>query len=200
MQIADLVFLLTLIAMLATVVRVLWRLVRKGRASAARALLQGAAIAGCYAVALLAASAIQPGRTVPLGENECFDDWCIAATAVRLGDPRTLAPTEMRVIVHLRVSNRGRGRAQAEPDALVYLRDQRGRRLDPVAAAGPGPSIGDTVPAGESREVEVAFDVPGDFVVEGLVKTRRFNVPQIVLIGNPSSLFHRPTLHTLGPL
>lgn len=193
MQFADLVFVIALCAIVASIGRVLWRLVRGPRASAVGPFLQGAAIAGCYGAALLGASAIQPGRTVPLGVDECFDDWCIAVTAVRAP-----IPTATRLTVMLRVSNRGRGRAQAEPDARVYLRDLRGRRLDPVEEASVERSIGDTVPAGESREVEVTFDVPTDFEVAGLVKTRRFNFPQIVLIGDPSSLFHRPTVHDLG--
>lgn len=172
----------------------------KLRAAAARPLLQGVFVVVGYGIALVTASVSQAGRVIPLAQDECFDDWCIAAVDARVTNPGTAASTDRRLAVTVRISNHGRGRAQAEPDAVVYLRDGQGRRLDPVAASSTAPSIGDRVPAGESREIAVAFDVPQGFAVDGLVKVRRSNFSGVVLIGGPSSLFHKPTLHALGML
>lgn len=62
------------------------------------------------------------------------------------------------MVVTLRVSNRGRGRSQAEPDAYVYLRDDEGREIQASTAPATGASLGESVPAGDSRLVQVVFD------------------------------------------
>ena len=68
-----------------------------------------------------------PGKHVPIGESQCFDEWCIAVVGVEkpaaIGGVR---PNGVFWIVNARVSNRGRGRRQRETGAFVYLVDRDG--------------------------------------------------------------------------
>jgi len=191
MHLTDLLFLVAMLATLVAFIRTLWRLVRGDRAAARRTATWWAVGAAAYFAVLLVVSMIQPGRVVPLGDDECFDDWCIALTAAQ--------PRDARLVVTLRVSNRGRGRAQAEPDAYVYLRDDAGHDIQQAAIAAPtaAPLLGDRVPAGKAQLVEAMFDVPRDAHALSLVKARRARFPGNVIIGDPGSLLHRPTVHSL---
>jgi len=205
MQITDLVFLVAMLATLVTVIRAIWRLIRGPRRSALRILQHWALGAVAYAVLLIGASLTQGRRTVAVNEDECFDDWCIAVvSAERQADPVADQAASVRTTVTLRISNRGRGRPQAEPDAYVYLLDDRGRE---IRAATPGAAmggmdteIGGVVPAGESRVVTVAFDVPREAVAPVLVKARPGWFPSFFIIGDPVSLLHGPTVHALPPV
>ncbi|MBL0170434.1 MAG: hypothetical protein IPP90_06800 [Gemmatimonadaceae bacterium] len=186
----DVAFLIALLTTLVVAIRVAWHLVRGQRASTLRLGRRWGLGAACYIVVLLAVSLFQPGRTLSPGENECFDDWCIAVDE----SARTVPE---RITVEVRLSNRGRGRPQAEPDAYVYLMADGGHVVQ-AKSIEHRDSIGGVVPAGESRTVRVMFDVPPQLVVRGLVKARRSRFPASFIIGDPSSWLHRPTIHTLA--
>jgi hypothetical protein len=192
MHVTDLLFLAAMLATVAAVILAFWRLVSGSRDAARRTAIWWASGAAVYLAVLLVVSLVQPGRVVPLGSDECFDDWCIAVTAAERN--------EARMVVTMRVSNRGRGRAQAEPDAYVYLLDTDGREIHPSSTASPesAASLDDRIPAGQSRTLQVTFDVPGGARSLSLVKARRTRFPGNVIIGDPASLLHRPTVHALG--
>jgi len=194
MHLADLVLLVALLASSVVVVRVAWYSVRGPRNLARRIARDWAIGVVCYAIVLLAVSLVQPGRSIPLGEDECFDDWCIAVVQMEPSD--SVDGIHRPIVVTVRISNRGRGRAQAEPDAYVYLRDESGREL-PAAVTRGKAAIGDVVPAGQSRDARVEFDVPRDMVGPVLVKARGARFPANIIIGDPASYLHRPTVHLL---
>ncbi len=191
MHLTDLLFLVAMLATLVAAMRTLWSLSTGARGVARRTTVRWAVGALAYFAVLVVVSMVQPTRVVPLGDDECFDDWCIAVTSVE--------PADARMVVTLRVSNRGRGRTQAEPDAYVYLRDNEGRVLPPLgpSTAHATASLGDQIPAGQSQTVRVEFDMPPDGHAWSLVKARRTRFPGSVIIGDPSSLLHRPTVHAL---
>ena len=194
MHLADLVFLAAALATVITVGLLLSRLVR-GQSDAARRLaIRWGSAATAYFAVLVIVSLVQPGRVVPLGQDKCFDDWCIAVTGAE--------PRAGRLDVTLHIANRGRGRTQAEPDAYVYLRDDEGREFAAVtaAAASTAAAVGDQVPAGQVLVVHETFDVPAVAPSLALVKARRARLPGNVIIGDPTSLLHRPTLHALASL
>lgn len=201
MQITDLLFLAAAAATVVVACRVAWRLAFGPRASVTRIVGRWAVGAACYATALLGASWLQPGRVIPVGENECFDDWCIAVTGVEHPETvETRRPSGTWLAVTLRISNRGEGRPQAEPDAYVYLRDADGREVQATAASDrDAPSIGEVVAVGQPRIVRVMFDVPKEMAAPALVKARRSRFPGLVIIGDPVSVRHRPTMHQLSP-
>jgi hypothetical protein len=191
MHLTDLLFLVAMLATLVAAIRILWCLARGAPGVARRTAVGWAVGALVYFTVLLVVSRVQSGRVVPLGDDECFDDWCIAVTAMERHDGR--------MVVTLRVSNHGRGRTQAEPDAYVYLRDDGGHELQPsaLATAEATASLGDQVPPGQAQTVQAVFDVRSDDNSLSLVKARRARFPGIVIIGDPSSLLHRPTVHAL---
>lgn len=187
----DLLFLATALVTVVAALRASWRLFRGSRRAARLIVTRWAVGAAAYLAALLVVSLVRPARGIALGDDECFDDWCVAVTA-----------TESRgslIVVTLRVSNRSRGRSQAEPDAYVFLRDEGGREFLPFIASAQRFALGDRVPAGESRTLTATFEVPVDAHDPVLVKARRARFPGILIIGDPASLMHRPTTHRLAP-
>ena len=123
------------------------------------------------------------------GEPECFDDWCIAVVRARRRDS-----VEQ---VTVRVSNRGAGKSQAEPDAFVYLRGADGTKIDAQLSAPDAQRIGDAVSAGAYHDVDVEFALPSTMTRASLVKTRHAKFPSIIVIGDPSSVMHSPAVHAL---
>ncbi len=93
MKLFDLVFLVSFFGVLATLGRLCYLLVRgrrQGTRSTARGLL---AFVGLYAMVLVTVSLASPQKVLPVGEPQCFDDWCITVEAVsrqqRIGDPQS---------------------------------------------------------------------------------------------------------------
>ncbi len=107
MQLADLLFLLTVIVMVVIMGRAVRQVLLRGWAGAARALAPGALLAVAYSILLLGASAVQPGLTVPVGQPECFDDWCITVTGSQISGSPAVGSSGARLVVRLRVSNGG---------------------------------------------------------------------------------------------
>ena len=203
MTLGDLAFLLAALVTLGGLVSVLWRLLRRDRRTALRIAGAWSIGASGYLAVLLLVSLRQPGRTIPFGAAECFDDWCIAVESVQ---ERSLwnvtGGANRRFEIWLRVSNRGRGRPQAEPDAYVYLRGATGGTVNDVARDEDemlmlSPGLGDVIPAGESRLVRAVFVVPPRITAPVLVKARRSAFPAPFIVGDPASPLHRPTVHAL---
>jgi hypothetical protein len=76
---------------------------------------------------VLTAALVRPRRVVKVGEDLCFDDWCIGVADVR--------SSGVSYDVNIRVSSRARGRVQRANGASVYMTDGQGRRFDPLLDA-----------------------------------------------------------------
>jgi len=70
---------------------------------------------------------ISPRKVFRVGEPECSDDWCITVAAAQ----RTEASSSVTWRVTLRISSRAQRVSQRELGAVVYLTDDRNRRLTP---------------------------------------------------------------------
>ncbi len=80
---------------------------------------------------LVTLSLATPQKVLPVGELQCFDDWCITVQAVarqqRIG---ATSAHGVFLVVTTRVSSRARGRRQRETDVYVYVTDYRSGRFD----------------------------------------------------------------------
>jgi hypothetical protein len=203
----DLIFLATFFGTVASLLGIAYLSIRGwGDRARATALRLGAVLA-LYAAALIGVSFASPGRTVALGEPQCFDEWCIAVTgASRQPAIGAIHARGEFCLVTLRVSSRSRGRRQRERDVYPYLIDRTGRRIE-VSPEGQealrqegmaGPGLTSFVDPGGSFEVRLAFDVPREANGLAFVKASRSWFPALLIIGDPASFLHRPTRVPLG--
>jgi len=179
-------------------------LLLRGRLPVARRLaIRWVTAAGAYFAVLLTLSISQPVRVLPRNAPWCFDDWCISVDSVT--HPPTISgitPLGQWVVVSMTVSSRMQRGRQSEPDAFVYLRDSAGQRYQPsdagvraLESSGlAGKPITEFLEPAGSFQSRTAFDMPQ--AVSGLVfvKERRSRFPGVVIIGDPISLLHRPTV------
>jgi len=75
-----------------------------------------------------------PIKTVPLGADICFDDWCATITKFEIRDTleegnQVINPVERFVILNIRMSNHARGIAQKPSEPRIYILDDKGHYL-----------------------------------------------------------------------
>lgn len=203
MTISDLAFIACLCGSVAVLVRVPYLHIRGRRRTATRLAVRWSVILVAYLALLVVISRTQAQRIVAMGSEQCFDDWCITVDSVARADAiRAERATGTWLLVTVRVSSHMRGRRQSEPDAYGYLLDASGTRIEQsergqaaLTLAGlAGSPIGAFVEPNSSFVSRIAFDVPRGARGLGFVKERRARFPGIVIIGDPTSLFHRRTV------
>ena len=188
MTVFDLVF---IVLFLSTVLTLVWAAVAvlRGRLARARSLvLRLGGVLAVYLGVVLLVSLLQPGRVLQLGDNQCYDDWCIAATEAH----RETAATGNPLVVTLRVSSRARQRPQRELGLQVYVKDDQGHRYDPVSDPRDSPFDLLLKPQ-EALTTTRVFRIPADARHPALVVAHRNRFPAFVIIADPESLFHAPT-------
>jgi hypothetical protein len=191
----DLLFILVVLASLATLA-VVTAAVLAGRFRKA-ALVCAGYLGGLvlYLGVVVGVALASPQRTLALGEDQRFDDWCIAVDDV----VRSGSPGQENYTVTVRLSNRARRVSQREKGVVVYLIDDKGRRFD----AAPDPCA---VPLDVRLEPGQSVTTPRTFEVSGasgrlaLVVGRdglsRF--PGLFIISDDSSLLHKPRILPLA--
>jgi hypothetical protein len=142
----------------------------------------GLAVAVYLAIVMIVSLFTRP-RALAIGEDACFDDWCIAVERIDRGP--------QRCAVGFRVSSRARRISQRERHLVVYLRDDHGQRheAEPVAA---GEAFDVLLGPGQSIHTTRTFDVPADAAVRGqLVITHEggFPIAWFIIGEGP---FHKP--------
>jgi hypothetical protein len=70
-------------------------------------------------------------KTVPLGTDICFDDWCATITRFEMQDTlgienQVINPIERFVILNIRMSNHARGIAQKPSEPRIHIMDDKG--------------------------------------------------------------------------
>jgi hypothetical protein len=70
-------------------------------------------------------------KTVPLGTDICFDDWCATITRFEIQDTlgienQVINPIERFVILNIRMSNHARGIAQKPSEPRIHIMDDKG--------------------------------------------------------------------------
>jgi hypothetical protein len=203
----DLLFIVSFVGMIIGALRTGYLLAR-GRIVAARiTALRLVGFVALYGSALVLVSLLSAGKVMAVGEPRCFDEWCIAVTGVsRKPSIGNVKANGLFYVVSLRVSSRSRGRRQRENDVYTYLTDGRGRRfevspsgqdaLERAGLAGSPPTS--FVDPGGAFESRLAFDVPDDASDVGFVKTSHGWFPRLLIIGEPGSLLHSPTIVQLS--
>lgn len=207
MSLFDLLFLLLMAVVLITSGRLFYLLIRRRFRPARKTLIRLLLFVAAYMLVLVGFSIVEPRKQVPMGAAQCFDEWCITAEQVAMQNAIGTARADGTFcIATVRVSSRAKGRPQRETDVRVYLTDDRGRQFD-VSPVGEraleqqglaGKPLTSFVAPGDSFESRLAFDVPRDSRELNLVKTGWSWFPFRLIIGDPQSWFHRPTVVPLN--
>lgn len=156
---------------------------------------------GVWAVYLLVLTAVslrQGQRQVALGDGQCFDEMCFAVAGVdEVEGFRARGQDRARLVrVRVRVTNGGKGRPQSEALVRAYLVDGQGRRWEEVRGLS-GVRLTTRIAAGDTVVSEPVFRVSRDATQLGLVLTHGRWQPGVLVIGDPDSWMHRPTVMRL---
>jgi hypothetical protein len=204
MGILDLFFIFVFLIVVGLIITILVHTVTGHFPDALRWLKILGALVTAYLLMVIIVSVASPQRVVAAGENRCFDDWCLAVHDVQF--TREIGSAKANGIyyeVNIRISNRARGRTQRENGVIVHLVDSEGRRYDPSDAAqrayevlhGPTASLSSTIPTGQFIDTVRVFELSADAKNVGLVVSHNTGPgPGLFVIGDGSSLLHRPTI------
>jgi hypothetical protein len=184
LTIFDLLFLAIFLGSLFVLLIAAYQSLRGRFAKAGRLVLGFAIFWGIYLGIVIAVSLATPRRTVAIGEERCFDDWCITVESASAGPP---------AVATLRVSSRAKRIRQSAPDTTVYLEDSDGKRYT-ARPSGGQPSFGTMIGPGESYETRREFDVPPEAHGLGLVVRHGSTGPGAIVIGDDSAMFHKPAI------
>jgi hypothetical protein len=203
MSIFDLLFLVSLLGVVIVLMRVIYLAIRARLRAAGRTAAWLLMFLAAYMLVLVGFSIARPQKEVPAGATQCFDDWCI--TVEQTARQAAIGVTRANgafCIVTVRVSSRAKGRPQRETDVRASLVDDRGRRFD-VSPAGQqaleqqglaGKPLTSFADPGGSFESRLAFDVPRDVGKLNFVKSSWGWFPVRLIIDDPQSWLHRPTV------
>ena len=144
-----------------------------------------------YLGVVAAVSLASPQRVLARGEDRCYDDWCIAV----IDASRVERPTGARYVVLLRLTSRARGISQRENGLVAYVLDEQGRRFDPTPDPAEAP-FNSLLEPGRSVATTRIFEVAGAAGQPVLVLEHEgaSRFPGVVIIGDESSLLHKPMI------
>ena len=185
MNVFELLFILLFLASAVTLVWVVIGFLTRRAKRAAVVLRRFAIGAGAYLAIVFIVSAATPAKVLNVGDEQRNDDWCIAVANVNwleMGPRRACDVT-------LRLSNRGRGRAQRERGVRVYLVDAAWQRYEPIPRAFDLP-LDTLIQAGQSVSAERHFELPADARDVGLVVDHGAGFPGCLII-TENNWFHR---------
>ena len=191
MSIFDLLFMFLFLTSLVTLSTAAASAFRGRRERAARILrIYGICFAVYMSIVILVAIT-SPRRIVHLGEDRCFDDWCVTVEdAEHRPSPEGVAYT-----VTLQLSSRARRVNQRANGAYVYLTDSQGREFDPAPEPGAIP-MDVMLHPGEAVQTRRTFTIPNDARDVGVVVVHEgaFCFPGCFIIGDAGSLLHKRTV------
>jgi len=188
MTIFDLLFIALFFTVVVLLVVAAVSALRGRRVRAITILSRLGILIGVYFVILILVSLLSPRRVLNVGENQCWDDWCIAVTDVR----RAPADTVVSYVLTLRISSRARRRAQRERGVVVYLLDDRDRRYEPVVDTAAVPFDIMLQPQ-EAVTSTRTFEIPTDANNLVLVVAHAWRFPGCCIIGDSQSFLHKRT-------
>lgn len=165
-----------------------------------------------YTLAIVGVAKLTPERTIPMGQPQCFDDWCITVasasqTATLTTGGQAVTARGRFLIVTLRVTSTAKRVSQREQIADVYLLDGAGQRYEVsvpgqsalIDAGQSGQFLDTLIGPGGSFTHTVVFDTPADATGFAIVIAHGA-FPGIAIIGDDQSLFHQPTLMLVDPM
>ena len=175
-----------------------WRL-RGDRTRARQGLLWIAGLWAVYLLVLFTVSWRQPAKVLAVGAEQCFDEMCFAVEGADEVDGFWAKGQERERLVRarVRVSNRARGQPQSEGLIRAYLVDAQGRRWEEVRGLS-GVRLTAKIAAGDTVLSEPVFRVARDATGLCLVLTHGRWQPGVLVVGDPDSWMHRPTVMRLN--
>jgi hypothetical protein len=191
MTIFELLFIVALLASVATLLTAAVYALRGRRAQALRILRSLGMCAVAYFVSGIAVSLFSPQHVMRVGDPWCFDDWRLSVEKVN----RTPAPSLVSYDVGLRISSTAGRVSQRAKGAWIYLIDGHGRRYAPDSDPSAVP-LDVLLQPGESVVTSRVFQVPADAREIGLITGHGgpYCGPMILIIGSAGCLFNKPTM------
>jgi hypothetical protein len=179
----DLLMLLALAVVLALAAAAGFQLVRGHRRSAVRLGATAAAVVVAYGAVLVGTGLASRPVELPAGGVKCFDDWCAAMVRARPDQARS------RLLVDVQLQNRGRGRTMRSDLTHAYLTLDAGTTVAPRNDEVLRTTL---LRPGESRDVELVFDLPPGLHGTRFVVVESDGSPGLgtITIGGESSPFH----------
>lgn len=208
----DLLLILLVLATGAALLLALAALVTRHFKSAARVFATTLAVWVVYLAAGAAVALLTPQRSIPLGQDRCFDEMCFAVSGFRrvpsIASPGGLVrPNGVFLIVEVRISNRSQGHPQREAGRAAEPVDESNRNYLPSAAAmlalaqaqNPSsaalPGLDATVDPGQSLTIPLVFDIPVTTTRPAFVLTSHLAVnPARLVIADDDHFLHKPTV------
>jgi hypothetical protein len=206
MTLFDLLFIAIFLTSVALVLRSLYLVLRGRRERAVRILAWWGGFLVVYLGIEMGVSLTTPQRVLQMGEDRCFDDWCLVVDGVRLAPSIGQGEGAARAqgvfyIVTIRVSSRAKRVSQRAPDSKVILTDRQEKRYDPSpagqkayeAANGPAAPLGALLAPGASFTTVRVFDLPKNAVDPSAIVLHGEG-PGWFVIGDDASLLHKRTV------
>ncbi len=181
----------------------------RGRGQRALAVLVGSAICiVIYLGVVVLVALMSPQRVFAVGEDHCFDDWCVAVkefTVVpELGEGGRCRQGEWAVLRRHPSTLQSCARTVAARSSVaVRLIDGHGRtyEVSPQGQAafearhGPAPPLTSTLELGQFLDTVRVFDLPTDAHDVGLTVEHPVGpAPGLFIIGDDASLLHEPAI------
>jgi len=167
----SLIFMLTAIALIVLVIRLIIKLIRGRPALPSLKII--VIVVAMYGVGWLFFYWGSKNVPVSFGTEVCFDDWCATVTQIECGPViqkqfEKLNSDSAYIIIHIRMTNQARGIAQTPSNPRVHILDNKGTAWPYSAAAqrllesvsGIQPGIGHRLDLHQSLETLFAFAVP----------------------------------------
>jgi len=184
MSIFDLLFLVLFLASVLTLLTAAVLALRRQGSRAVRILRNFAICFAIYMTVVFVVALVTPQRVYAVGEDRCFDDWCIAVE----GASHAPAPEGTLYTVTMRMSSHAGRVSQREKGVRVYLTDDRGTRFDP--APDPSATPFDVLlEPGQTVQTKRVFLVPPDAHNVGLVLSHEG--PGWFIIGDDGNPLHK---------
>ena len=189
MGIFDLLFIVLFLAAAVTLLGVVFLSIRGQRTRALRLFRTIVICAGAYLGMVVLTSVFWPRGEFQIGEQRCFDDWCIAVENAS----RQPAGGRVAYLVAFRLSSTARRISQRELGIVAYLTDNRGRRYAPAPNKDDVPFNVQLGPQ-ESATATRVFEVPSDAHGLGLVIAHEGGFPIGWFIIGYETWFHKPAM------
>ncbi|HWB13382.1 MAG TPA: hypothetical protein VG826_29420 [Pirellulales bacterium] len=189
MTVFDLVFIVVFFSAVAMLMAAGIALMRRRRGVAVARLRRLGVLTAGYVGMVVLVSLVSPRRVLRIGDEQCWDDWCIAVTNARCQAVEDAQSYE----VTFRLFSRARRRPQRELGVHVYLMDDRGRCYEPVPD-GEAVAFDVRLLPQESVDVMRRFNLPADGRDPVLVVSHEGWFPGSLVIGDSESLFHKRTV------
>ena len=185
MSLFDLVFLVLALTTLISLVAAAALALARRTTQSLRILRRLAIGTVVYFAVVIAVSLFAPRRVFKLGDTQCFDDWCVAATSS--------SASGSSYVVNLRISSRARRISQRELNLAVYLADRYNHRYDPVPQPSDIP-FSTLLEPGQSIDLTRLFVVPPPARDLSLVITHQGGFPIGWFIIDYDTWFRKPPL------